>query len=122
VSVESGVGMIPAALEAFDWQWRNGGVVDEHPEYNLLPSEYFRRQIFGCFWYEQDVLVPAVLAYPDNMLFETDFPHPTCQHPGPKTPATGPEEYVNESMAALPEHILRKVLVENAAKLYHVAV
>jgi predicted TIM-barrel fold metal-dependent hydrolase len=122
VSVESGVGMIPAALEAFDWQWRNGGVADEHPEYDLLPSEYFRRQIFGCFWYEQDVLVPAVLAYPDNMLFETDFPHPTCQHPGPQTPATGPEQYVNESMATLPKDILRKVLHDNAAKLYHIAV
>lgn len=120
VSVESGVGMIPSALEAFDWQWRNGGVAAEHPEYELLPSEYFRRQIFGCFWYEQDVLAPAVLAYPDNMLFETDFPHPTCQHPGPQTPATGPEQYVTESMAALPKDVLRKVLVDNAAKLYNV--
>ena len=33
VSVESGVGWIPAAMETFDWQWRNGGVLDEHPEY-----------------------------------------------------------------------------------------
>ncbi|MEC4765506.1 amidohydrolase family protein [Mycobacterium sherrisii] len=121
VSVESGVGMIPAALEAFDWQWRNGGVIDEHPEYDLLPSEYFRRQIFGCFWYEQAVLIPALLAYPENMLFETDFPHPTCQHPGPKTPATGPAQYVTESMASLPDHILRKVLSDNAAKLYKIA-
>ena len=52
VSVESGVGWIPATLETFDWQWRNGGVLDEHPEYDLLPSEYFRRQIYGCFWFE----------------------------------------------------------------------
>ena len=41
VSVESGVGWIPSTLETCDWQWRNGGVLDEHPEYDLLPSEYF---------------------------------------------------------------------------------
>ena len=75
--------MIPVALESFDWQWRNGGVAKEHPEYDLLPSEYFRRQIYGCFWYERETISTALLAYPDNMLFETDFPHPTCQHPGP---------------------------------------
>jgi predicted TIM-barrel fold metal-dependent hydrolase len=121
VSVESGVGMIPSFLEAADWQWRNGGVAVEHPEYDLLPSEYFRRQIFGCFWYEQDVLTPAALAYPDNMLFETDFPHPTSQHPSPQTPATTAEVYVNSSMGQLPEDIRRKLLFENAAKLYKVA-
>ncbi|HEX7095366.1 MAG TPA: amidohydrolase family protein, partial [Acidimicrobiales bacterium] len=51
VSVESGVGWIPGVLETYDWQWRNGGIRDEHPEYDLLPSEYFRRQIYGCFWF-----------------------------------------------------------------------
>ena len=54
VSVESGVGWIPFALEALDWQWKNCGVHLEHPEYDLLPSEYFRRQIYGCFWFERD--------------------------------------------------------------------
>ena len=31
VSVESGVGWIPGVLEAFDWQWRNGGVARRAP-------------------------------------------------------------------------------------------
>jgi predicted TIM-barrel fold metal-dependent hydrolase len=39
VSVESGVGWIPFLLEALDWQWKNNGVAQEHPEYDLLPSE-----------------------------------------------------------------------------------
>jgi predicted TIM-barrel fold metal-dependent hydrolase len=121
VSVESGVGMIPGALEAFDWQWRNGGVAREHPEYDLLPSEYFRRQIHGCFWYERDAVTPALLAFPDNMLFETDFPHPTCQHPGPQTPAVEPHAYADEALGALPDDVLEKVLVTNAARLYGVA-
>jgi predicted TIM-barrel fold metal-dependent hydrolase len=120
VSVESGVGAIPPALESFDWQWRNGGVVDEHPEYDLLPSEYFRRQIYGCFWYERDHLTHALLAYPDNMMFETDFPHPTCQHPGPRTPAVGPVPYIAEALADVPDDVRTKVLGGTAARLYGV--
>ena len=53
VSVESGVGWIPFALEHLDWQWKNCGVPQEHPEYDLLPSEYFMRQMYGCFWFER---------------------------------------------------------------------
>ena len=118
VSVESGIGVIPGALEAFDWQWRNGGVAKEHPEMDLLPSEYFRRQIYGCFWFEREHVVPALLAYPDNMLFETDFPHPTCQHPGPQTPAVDPRSYAEDALASLPDDVLEKVLGGTASRLY----
>jgi predicted TIM-barrel fold metal-dependent hydrolase len=121
VSVESGIGMIPGALESMDWQWRNGGVAGEHPEYDLLPSEYFRRQIYGCFWYERAAAVSAITAYPDNMLFESDFPHPTCQHPGPATPAVEPWQYAEETLTVLPDEVIKKVLVDNAAALYGVA-
>lgn len=120
VSVESGVGAMPAVLEAMDWQWRNGGVTDEHPEYDLLPSDYFRRQIYGCFWYERDHLLPALLAYPDNMMFETDYPHPTCQHPGPQTPAVGAQPYIADVLAPLPDDVRTKVLGGTAARLYSV--
>ena len=54
------------------------------------------------------------------MLFETDFPHPTCQHPGPRTPAVEPEQYATEALGALPDDVLQKVLVDNAARLYGV--
>jgi predicted TIM-barrel fold metal-dependent hydrolase len=118
VSVESGVGWIPAVLETFDWQWRNGGVLDEHPEYDLLPSEYFRRQIYGCFWFEERSAVDAIEQYPDNILYETDYPHPTCQHPGPRTPAQEPRVYASRALGALAPELQAKVLHENAAKVY----
>jgi len=120
VSVESGIGALPAFLEAMDWQWRNGGVAGEHPEYDLLPSEYFRRQIYGCFWYERDHVIAAIEAYPENMMFETDFPHPTCQHPGPATPAVGPQRYIAETLSALSDETRAKVLSGTAARLYRV--
>ncbi len=118
VSVESGVGWIPGALEAFDWQWRNGGVRDEHPEYDLLPSEYFRRQIHGCFWYETEAARNAISHYPDNILFETDYPHPTCQYPGPRTPAQRPREYADATLGGLDGEVIDKILHHNAARLY----
>lgn len=118
VSVESGVGWIPGALEAFDWQWRNGGVRVEHPEYDLLPSEYFRRQIYGCFWFEETAAVNAIQQLPDNILFESDYPHPTCQHPGPCTPAQRPRDYAQRVLSGLPEDSLRKVLHDTAAAIY----
>src|SRR6266481_1522451 len=41
VSVESGIGWIPFVLEAMDYQWRGNDVAEEHPEFDLLPSQYF---------------------------------------------------------------------------------
>jgi len=118
VSVESGVGWVPAMLETCDWQWRNGGVRDEHPEYDLLPSEYFRRQIYGCFWFEERAALDAIGQYPDNVLYETDYPHPTCQHPGPRTPAQRPRDYASRVLGQLDPAVQAKVLHENAAKVY----
>ena len=117
-SVESGAGWIQSCLEAFDWQWSNGGVRREHPEYDLLPSEYFRRQIYGCFWFEKQGIRTALEMFPDNMLYETDYPHPTCQAPGPQSVGVHPREYAEEALGMLPESTLRKVLHDNAAALY----
>ena len=120
VSVESGAGWIPSLLEAFDWQWRNGGVSKEHPEYDLLPSEYFRRQVYACFWFEQGMMGRALELYPDNILYETDFPHPTSMSPGPATPALPPREFAALTLSALPEATVAKVLHDNAARVYDV--
>ncbi len=118
VSVESGAGWIPFVLEALDWQWANNGVATEHPEYDLMPSEYFRRQIYASFWFEEHGLASAIEKYPDNMLFETDYPHPTCQAPGPASAGTHPMLYADKVLADVPEPLLQKVLHDTAAGLY----
>jgi uncharacterized protein len=120
VSVESGVGWIPYALDALDWQWKNCGVAKEHPEYDLLPSEYFRRQIYGCFWFETESARHAIERLgADNILYETDFPHPTSMSPGPASTALAPDEYLERTFGDLPEDTLRKILHDNAARIYH---
>jgi len=119
VSVESGIGWLPYTLETMDWQWQNSGVGLEHPDYELLPSEYFRRQIYGCFWFESSSALSAIeLLGPDNILYETDYPHPTSMSPGPASIAVRPCDYVEATLGALPETTLRKILHDNAAQLY----
>jgi predicted TIM-barrel fold metal-dependent hydrolase len=120
VSVESGIGWLPFLLEALDWQWKNCGGHKEHPEYELLPSEYFKRQIFGCFWFEKDNLTKTIEAIgPDNILYETDFPHPTSMSPGPASYASAPFEYIERNLAGLSPGAAEKILHGNAAKIYH---
>jgi uncharacterized protein len=121
VSVESGVGWIPFALQGLDWMWRECGVVKEHPEYDLLPTEYFQRQIYACFWFEHGPTLEAAIDYlgADNVLYETDFPHPTSMSPGPASSALMPREFISKNLSGLPRDVLHKILHDNAANLYH---
>jgi len=119
VIVESGVGWVRYMLEVLDWQWINSGAGAANPE-RELPSFYFKRQVYGTFWFEQESMSRIVDLYPDNMMFETDFPHPTSLSPGPVSIALTPAETVKQSLAGVSDELLSKLLYDNAAKLYHV--
>jgi predicted TIM-barrel fold metal-dependent hydrolase len=113
VSVESGVGWIPFLLETLDYEWQETGSQAEQ-KLSMKPSDFFRRQIYGCFWFErtgpQD-LVERIGE--DNLLFETDFPHPTCLYPAV-------QDHLVDVTAAWSESRRRKILQDNAAALYRV--
>ena len=120
VSVESGVGFLPYLLEALDWQFLNNNLHREFPDM-VLPSEYFRRQIFGTFWFETDV-TRLVDLYPDNFMFESDFPHSTSLTPGDDLPfVKGPRDTILANLADVPEPLLVKLLQDNAARVYNLA-
>jgi predicted TIM-barrel fold metal-dependent hydrolase len=118
VSVESGFGYLPFVIDALDWQWLNSGAGRMFPE-RLLPSEYFRRQVYGMFWFETAAL-PLLPGYADNIMFETDFPHPTCLHPGPASYADPPAKVIARATEIVGDEVMRKVLYENAARVYHI--
>lgn len=118
VSVESGFGWLPYFVESMDWQWYNSGAAKEMPD-RLLPSEYFRRQIMGTFWFEKESVRRLVDLYPDNLMFETDYPHPTSLSPGPASSAKNPKEMVEDALGGVSSEIREKVLYGNAAELYH---
>jgi predicted TIM-barrel fold metal-dependent hydrolase len=118
VSVESGVGWVPWLVEALDWQWIESGAYREHPDHEL-PGFYFRRQCYTSFWYERAGLDLALEQFPDNIMFETDFPHPMSLSPGPASSAKDAAGTIAANLANVPEPIRRKVLYENAARVYH---
>jgi predicted TIM-barrel fold metal-dependent hydrolase len=112
VSVESGIGWIPFVLEALDYQ-----VTQMQPEsfrhLKLKPSEYFRRQMYGCFWFEKlDAVHSIKVVGEDNVMLETDFPHPTSLYPDPL-------EHVAKSLSGLDEPAMAKVVGGNAARVYN---
>jgi predicted TIM-barrel fold metal-dependent hydrolase len=118
VSVESGFGYVPYLMNSLDWHWKNYGCPKEYPD-ALLPSEYFHRQVYGTFWFETETL-PLLELYADNMMFETDYPHPTSMSPGPYSAADLPSSHVEKHFGVLTPDTRRKVLHDNAAALYHV--
>jgi predicted TIM-barrel fold metal-dependent hydrolase len=119
VSVESGFGYIPFLLDSLDWQWLGAGADIRYPD-RLMPSEYFRRQVYAMFWFEKESL-DLLPRYADNVMFETDFPHPTCLHPGPTTYSPTPAEVIRRDTDIVGEDVMRKVLHDNAARVYHLA-
>jgi predicted TIM-barrel fold metal-dependent hydrolase len=115
VSVESGVGWLPFILETMDYELFENAPV-QYAELSKAPSEYFKDNWYATFWFEQNQgrlqsLMDSVGE--DNVLFETDFPHPTCLYPGPL-------ETMNDKMLTLRPETRRKVMGENAAKLYRI--
>jgi uncharacterized protein len=112
VSVESGAGWVPFILEALDYEMaENAPKLRE--SLSLSPSEYFKRQIYATMWFERTDLPALVHAVgEDNIMFETDFPHPTCLYPDPLRSA-------NDNMRDLTATARNKILGGNATALYH---
>ncbi len=113
VSVESGIGWIPFVLESIDYEWEETA---SHLEVKLTkkPSDYFRDHVYGCFWFEKTAPTKLIDQIgEDNVLFETDFPHPTCLYPNV-------QEYIAEVSADWTETRKRKILQDNAAALYKI--
>jgi predicted TIM-barrel fold metal-dependent hydrolase len=120
VSVESGASWIPFLMESLDWNWVGHGAHKIHPD-RELPSFYVKRQVYGSYWFERDSIGHVIDLMPDNIMFETDFPHPVGIAPGPVSAADGsPRDMAERSMRGVPKDIAKKVLWENAARLYNV--
>jgi predicted TIM-barrel fold metal-dependent hydrolase len=113
VSVESGLGWIPFLIEGLDYEVSECAPhIEDH--LSMKPSEYFRRQVHVCYWFEEDSFRGALNALgPDNIMFETDFPHPTCLYPDPLRHAA-------DQLADVEPDVRRKLVSTNAAELYRI--
>ena len=115
VSVESGIGWLPFMLEATDYSWlgafRPGR---ERQSGDVLPSDLFRQSVYVTYWFE--TLAPKHfldLMPIDNILFETDFPHTTCLF-------ENIQETISSGLGHVTPGVRRKILWENAERLYKI--
>ena len=111
VSVESGIGWIPFLLDLCEYQFDENGITS----LELRPKQYFDRQIYASYWFEGDAATPIEKLGEDNVMFETDFPHPTCLYPGVK-------QHVQDTLGGLDPRIQRKVLYQTAERVYNLNV
>jgi predicted TIM-barrel fold metal-dependent hydrolase len=112
VSVESGIGWIPFVLESLDYQLAETASATDY--LSMRPSEYFRRQMYACYWFEEANLAQTIEQLgADRVLFETDFPHPTCLYPDSLTHAA-------RALEPVAPDVRRQVVQDNAAALYHI--
>jgi uncharacterized protein len=113
IAAESGIGWVPFVLEAADYHFleATGGARTD----DLLPSERFARQVYVSFWFEK--IAPARLIDVigrANVIFETDFPHPSCLWP------SAAESEARDNLRTLDEDLQRQVLQTNAMELFDI--
>ncbi|MBV1918166.1 MAG: amidohydrolase [Sphingomonadaceae bacterium] len=107
-SVESNVGWVPFMLETLQYQ-----VEENLPDWNTSVTDLFNEHFSICFWAERTGLLDAVnRTGADNIMFETDWPHPTCLHPSPLG-------YHQSTLEQLSPADRRKVFGANAEALYN---
>lgn len=112
ILVEPGLGWIPWFLSLLDQR------MDEHydfPGLDMLPSEYFNRQMGATFMYEPHALGQYYKEMgPDSLYWSTDFPHPATCWPNSQ------QQVIDQfAKAGIPEQDRRKIICENAAAAFN---
>ena len=107
---EGGIGWMPYILERTDYSWgRHKYWCNVNTE--QLPSELFRKHIYGCFVADRSGIEQRHRIGVDNILFESDYPHSDCNWPHTR-------KMLAESLADVPDDEARKIAELNARKLY----
>jgi predicted TIM-barrel fold metal-dependent hydrolase len=110
--IESGAGWVPFAVEALEHQFREM-LAGKRDVLKKQPWDYFRDHFYCTFWFEK--IAPKYLLEiigVDNVMFETDFPHPTSLYPGV-------QEHLKDVLGGYDRTIQKKVLQDNAVRLYN---
>jgi predicted TIM-barrel fold metal-dependent hydrolase len=111
IFAESGLGWGAYLLEYIDFQAK-GDQLPQHG-YDWMPSELFRRQCYLVGWYDRGSLKTRDYVGTDNILWSSQFPLATSTWPNTEAALAASFEGVAESDR-------RKILVDNAAKLYKI--
>ena len=110
VSSESGIGWVPYLLEVADHQWERQRLNKEGMD--VRPSEYFKRQCYVNFWFEDVGVKMRNYIGLDSIMWESDFPHPTCTWPTS-------QDYIERSLADVSPAEREQILVGNAVRVFN---
>ena len=115
--VESGSGWVPFLLESLDVHYLRYRPWEARPELtaDVLPSEVFRRQVFVNTWYENVRPDDLALLPVDNLMFETDYPHPTCLF-GDEI-----QDSLTHKLSALTDDDREKISYRNAMRCFNIS-
>jgi predicted TIM-barrel fold metal-dependent hydrolase len=115
VSAENDLAWVPHLLERADKYYRRFKQGYE-VTLSLKPSEYFQRQVYATFI--DDPLGLKTYHHIDganNFMWSTDYPHQASTFPHT-------QEFIAREFQGIPEEDKRKIVYENAARLYGFAV
>jgi predicted TIM-barrel fold metal-dependent hydrolase len=101
---EAGIGWIPYILWRMDGEWKDLSLT-------MPPSEYWRRQCWATYQTDPVGLKLLDELGVDKVMWGSDFPHPDGVWPDSK-------EYIEREMGHLSPDVRRKIVCENAARLY----
>lgn len=111
VLAESGLGWGAYLLEYTDYQAKGDQLAQNG--YDLTPSEMFKRNCYLVGWYDKASLRVRNYVGTENILWSTQFPLTTSTWPNTK-------EALTRSFENVDANDQRKILWENAARLYKV--
>ena len=108
---EGQIGWIPYVLERADAVWaHHDGWQHTREKIPEPPSTYYYGRIYGCFTADKHGLKNLDEVGPDNICFETDYPHTDTTWPETKA-------YVEKMLAGYDDETAYKVLRGNAIKM-----
>jgi predicted TIM-barrel fold metal-dependent hydrolase len=110
VSAESGIGWIPAQLERMDDLYHKYGV-QKQTGASLLPSEYFRRQVFATFILDDFGMKMRDEIGVDKVMWSSDYPHADSTWPDSR-------RILAERYGYVPAADMTKIVRDNAVDVY----
>ncbi len=108
---ESGIGWLPYILERLDDTYEER--LSESCKLSLLPSDYFKRQVYATFQKDAHGIRAMAEIAPDNVMWGNDYPHRDGTWPFS-------QKVIEEQFRGIDEALKWKMLRENAARLYRI--
>jgi predicted TIM-barrel fold metal-dependent hydrolase len=113
VMVESNIGWIPTLLEQTDNVFLRNRFAFGSGTMTMLPSEYFYRNIWATFLIDTVGVANRHKCGLDHIMWSTDYPHATSDWPNSRVT-------LERNFRGVPYAEVKKIIQENAAKLYQI--